>query len=126
MNDVYVSFPQKEQRTVVSKPSYSLIKMKRISFFIKKEVFKKKKDLNLNYFNIRNAITKRRFSSYTLIGIICRKVRHFAKIVRKKKIKNEIRMIFSCDKYDKIRRKTLNGINKVHKINLQTRKKEQN
>ena len=35
-------------------------------------------------------------------------------------------MIFSCDQYDKIRRKTLNGINKVHKINLQTRKKEQN
>ena len=46
MNDVYVSFPQKEQRTVVSKPSYSLIKMKRISFFIKKEVFKKKKRSN--------------------------------------------------------------------------------
>ena len=85
MNDVYVSFPQKEQRTVVSKPSCSLIKIKRISFFIKKEVFKKKKDLNLNYFNIRNAITKRRFSSYTLIGIISRKVRPFAKIVRKRK-----------------------------------------
>ena len=50
----------------------------------------------------------------------------FCKNCKKKKIKNEIRMIFSCDKYDKIRRKTLNGINKVHKINLQTRKKEQN
>ena len=35
-------------------------------------------------------------------------------------------MIFSCDKYDKIQRKTLKGTNKVHNINFQTRKKEKN
>ena len=35
-------------------------------------------------------------------------------------------MIFSCDKDDKIRRKTLNGINKVDNINFQTRKNEKN
>lgn len=35
-------------------------------------------------------------------------------------------MIFTSYKHDKIQRETLNGINKVHKINFQTRKKEKN
>ena len=61
------SVPKKELRTVTSKPSYTLIKIKRITFSQKqRKSFKKEKYLNLNSFNNRNAITKTRFSSGNL------------------------------------------------------------
>ena len=64
---VNFSIPKNELRTVVSKLSYALIKIKRITFFQKqRKSFKKEKYLNLNSFNNRNAITKTRFSSGNL------------------------------------------------------------
>ena len=64
---VNFSVPKNELRTVVSKLSYALIKIKRITFFQKqRKSFKKEKYLNLNSFNNRNAITKTRFSSGNL------------------------------------------------------------
>ena len=61
------SAPKKDLRTVASKPSYTLIKIKRITFFQKqRKSFKKEKYLNLNNFNNRNAITRTRFSSGNL------------------------------------------------------------
>ena len=68
-NNIKINFsvPQKELRTAVSKPSYTLIKIKRITFLQKKrKSFKKEKYLNLNSFKNRNAITKARFSSDNL------------------------------------------------------------
>ena len=38
-------------------------------------------------------------------------------------IENEVHMIFSCDKYENIRRKALNDKNEVDNINFQTRNK---
>ena len=38
-------------------------------------------------------------------------------------IENEVHMIFSCDKYENIRRKTLNDKNELDNINFQTRNK---
>ena len=38
-------------------------------------------------------------------------------------IENEVYMIFSCDKYENIRRKTLNDKNELDNINFQTRNK---
>lgn len=35
----------------------------------------------------------------------------------KREIENQIDIIFSCDKFDDIRRKAFNGINKVDDIN---------
>ena len=37
----------------------------------------------------------------------------------KKEIENEIQIIFSCNKYDNIRRKAFNDINEVDNIKLQ-------
>ena len=37
----------------------------------------------------------------------------------KKEIENEIHIIFSCNKYDKFRRKAVNGWNEVDNIKLQ-------
>ena len=36
-----------------------------------------------------------------------------------RKIEDEIQIIFSCNKYDNIRRKTFNDINEVYNIKLQ-------
>ena len=44
-------------------------------------------------------------------------------IGREKEIENETDMIFTCDKYDNIRRKAFNDINDVDDINFQTRTK---
>ena len=45
----------------------------------------------------------------------------------KKVIENEIEIIFNCNKYDNIRMKPFNDINKVDDINFQTgNKKESN
>ena len=50
---------------VVSKPSFALIKMKRITFFSQtKEEFKQERYLNLHNFNNRNALTEITLSSH--------------------------------------------------------------
>ena len=41
----------------------------------------------------------------------------------KNEIENEIHIIFSCNKYDNIRKKAFNDINKVDNIKLQIRNK---
>ena len=41
------------------------------------------------------------------------------KSCEKKEIENEIQIIFSCNKFDNIRRKAFNDINEVNKIELQ-------
>ena len=43
----------------------------------------------------------------------------------KKVIENEIEMIFNCNKYDNIRMKPFNDINKVDDINFQTENKKE-
>ena len=40
------------------------------------------------------------------------------KSCEKKEIENEIQIIFSCNKFDNIRRKAFNDINEVNKIEL--------
>ena len=45
------------------------------------------------------------------------------KICQKKEIENEIHIIFSCNKYDNIRRKAFNDINEVDNIKLLIRNK---
>ena len=45
---------------------------------------------------------------------------NICKNIQKKEIENEIDMLFSCDKYDNIRRKAFNDINEVDHINFQT------
>ena len=42
---INLSFPKKELRTAVSKSSYTLIKIKRITFFTNKESLLKRKDI---------------------------------------------------------------------------------
>ena len=44
----------------------------------------------------------------------------------KKEIENEIHIIWSCNKYDKIRRKAFNDINEVDNIKLQIGKRYRN
>ena len=55
---INISFPKNELRTAVSKPSYTIIKIKRMTFFSQRMSFKKEKYLNLNNFNNKNAIAK--------------------------------------------------------------------
>ena len=118
-------FFQKELRTVASKPSFTLIKMKRKNFFsLTKELFKKERYLNLHNFNNRNAIMKIRLSShnFTINTTKWYNLQEDIKICKnfeKKEIENEIRIIFSCNKYDNIRRKAFNDINEVDSIKLQ-------
>ena len=95
-------FFQKELRTVASKPSFTLIKMKRKNFFsLTKELFKKERYLNLHNFNNRNAIMKIRLSShnFTINTTKWYNLQEDIKICKnfeKKEIENEIRIIFSC------------------------------
>ena len=64
---ISTSFPKKELRTAVSKPSYTIIKIKRVTFFHKqKKDFKKEVYLNLTNFNNRKAITETKLSSGNL------------------------------------------------------------
>ena len=61
---INISCPKIELRTAVSKPSYTLMKIKRITFFYKQwKSYKKEKCLNQNNFNNKNAVTETRFSS---------------------------------------------------------------
>ena len=106
---------KKELRTAVSKPSYTLIKTKRITFFqTKRKSFKKEKYLNLNNFKNRNAITKTRFSSGNL-AINTTQWYNLQEDLKncqnrkRKEIEN-----------NNIRRKALNHINEVDHINVQT------
>ena len=89
-----------------------------------KEVFEKERYLNLHNFNNRNVITKIRLPShnlaknttqwYNLQGEI-----KISKNCEEKEIEDEIHIIFSCNKFDNIRRKAFNDINEVDKIKLQ-------
>ena len=101
-------FFQNVIRTVASKPSYSLLKNDKNKLFLQtKKLFKKERYLNLNIFNNRIAITKITLSSHNLaINTSKRYKLHedmkIYKNCKRKEIENEIYMIFSCDKYDKI------------------------
>ena len=99
---------KKELRTAVSKPSYTLIKIKRITFFLKqRKFFKKEKYLDLNNFNNKNAITKTKFSSGNLAinttqWYILQEDMKNCQNCKRKEIEN-----------NNIRRKALNDINEV-------------
>ena len=101
------------------------MKMKRITFFLKlKNSLKRKVSINLNNFNNRNAITKIRLSShnFTINTTKWYNLQEGMKICKnceKKEIENEIHIIFSCNKYDNIRKKAFNNINEVDNIKLQ-------
>ena len=101
-------FFQNVIRTVASKPSYALLKNDKNKLFLQtKKLFKKERYLNLNIFNNRIAITKITLSSHNLaINTSKRYKLHedmkIYKNCKRKEIENEIYMIFSCDKYDKI------------------------
>ena len=78
----------------------------------------------MNNFSNRNAVTKISLSSHNR-GINTTKwynLQGDLKILKnceRNEIENEIHMIFSCDKYDNIRRKGFNDINEVDNIKLQ-------
>ena len=101
------------------------MKMKRITFFLKlKNSLKRKVSINLNNFNNRNAITKIRLSSHnfainTTKWYNLQEGMKICKNCEKKEIENEIHIIFSCNKYDNIRKKAFNNINEVDNIKLQ-------
>ena len=87
-------------------------------------ILKKERYLNLHNVNNRSAITKIRLSSHNFAINTTKwyNVQEDMKICKnyeKKEIENEIRIIFSCNKYDNIRRKAFNDINKVNNIKLQ-------
>ena len=112
---INVSVPKKELRTVVSKPSYTLIKTKRITFLQKqRKPFKKEKYPNLNNFSNRNAITKTRFSCGNLA--INKTQWH--------NLQEDMKNCQNCKRKEiennNIRRKALNDINQVDRINFQT------
>ena len=78
-------------------------------------------------FNNRKAITKMKLSSHNLAvnSAKCYNLQEdikICKICEKKRTENEIHMIFSCNKYDNIRRKAFSDINEVDNIKLQNRK----
>ena len=89
-----------------------------------KELFKKERYLNLHSFNNRNAITKIRLSCHNFAinstkWYNLQEDMRICKNCKKKEIVNEIPIIFSCNKYDSIRRKVFNDINQVDNIRLQ-------
>ena len=89
------------------------------NFFSKtKELFKKKRYLNLHNFNNRNAITKIMLSSHNF-AINTTKWCNLQEDSEKKEIENQIHIIFSCNKYDNMQRKAFNDINEVDNIKLQ-------
>ena len=78
-----------------------------------KELFKKERYLNLHNLNNRNAITKVRLSSHnfainTTKWYNLQEDMKICKNCEKKEIENEIHIIFSCNKYDNIRKKAFN------------------
>ena len=109
----------------MSKPFFTFMKIKRITFFLKlKNSLKRKVSINLNNFNNRNAITKIRLSSHnfainTTKWYNLQEGMKICKNCEKKEIENEIHIIFSCNKYDNIRKKAFNNINEVDNIKLQ-------
>ena len=78
-----------------------------------KELLKKERHLNLHNFSNRNAITKIRSSShnFTINTTKWYNLQEDMKICKNcetKERENEIQIIFSCNKYDNIRRKAFN------------------
>ena len=123
-----ISFSKKELRTVASKPSFTLIKMKRTTFFTNEKLFEKERYLNLHNFNNRNTMTKIRLSSHnfainTTKWYNLQDEMKICKNCDKKEIEDEIHIIFSYNKYDNIWRKAFNDINEVDNIKLQVGKK---
>ena len=88
-----------------------------------KELFEKEKYLKLPNVNHRNAITKIRLSFHNFAINSTKWYNHQEEIkifknCKKKEIGDEIYIIFSCNKYDNIRRKAFNDINEVNNIKL--------
>ena len=76
-NQAFKFFEKRGPWTVVSKPSFTLTKMKRITFYSQtKELIKKERCLNLNNFNNKSAITKIRFSSHNFATNITKWYNH--------------------------------------------------
>ena len=78
----------------------------------------------MHNFNNRNVITEIRLSSHnfaknTTQGYNLQGEMKISKNCEEKEIEDEIHIIFSCNKFDKIRRKAFNDINEVEKIKLQ-------
>ena len=78
----------------------------------------------MHNFNNRNAITKIRLSSHnfainTTNWYNLPEDTKICKSFEKKEIENEFHIIFSCNKYENIRRKAFNDINEVDNIKLQ-------
>ena len=89
-----------------------------------KELFEKKRYLNLHNITNRNAITKIRLSSHNFAINITKwhnlqEEMKISKSCEKKEIEDEIHIIFSCNKYNNIWRKAFNDINEVDNIKLQ-------
>ena len=79
--------------------------------------------LNLYSFSNRNAITKIRLSShnFAINTNNCYNLQEDMKICKnceKKEIEGEIHITFSCNRYDKIQRKTFDDINELDSIKL--------
>ena len=90
---IYISFPKKDIRTVISKLIYTLIKIKRIAFFTHTH----KKNLSYSFIN-REGITKTRFSPYNLVTNTTKwyNIQEDMKICKngkRKKMENEIHII---------------------------------
>ena len=89
-----------------------------------KELFEKEKYLKLPNVNHRNAaITKIRLSFHNFAINSTKWYNHQEEIkifknCKKKEIEDEIYIIFSCNKYDNIRKKAFNDINEVNNIKL--------
>ena len=82
----------------------------------------------MHNFNNRSAITKIMLSShnFTINTTKWYNLQEDIKICKnseKKEIENEIRIMFSCNKYDDIVRKAFNDINEVDNVKLQIRNK---
>ena len=115
---INIRFPKKELRTAVSKPSYKLIKIKRITFFTNKgSLFKKGKISTVKdiYTSIiLTAGTKTRFSSGNLA----------INTTKWHNLKEDMKICENCKRKEiennNIRRKALNDINEVDHINFQT------
>ena len=89
-----------------------------------KELFEKERYLNLHNFTNRNAITKIRLSSHnfainTTKWYNLQEEMKICKNCEKEEIEDETHINFSCNKYDNIRRKAFNDINKVDNVKLQ-------
>ena len=117
-------FFQKRGKDCCIRTLFYTYKNEKNNFFSQtKELFKKERYINLHNFNNKNAIAKIRFSSHnfainTTEWYNLQEDMKITKNYEKKEIQNEIHIIFSCNKYDKIQRKAFNDINEVDSMKL--------